>query len=1316
MQRLFLNKTLFIILCSVLIHTFVSEQNVFAQGQKSTPFLFSQDISSPYVTAFAEDKEGFIWIGTNHGLNRYNGTFYDVHYTYSNEFGLNNDNVISLLEDESGDLWMLTEAGLSVRRDGRFYHFGQSGFAPAWQLVDVNKDYLLIADNRGVDKINKKDLTVAYHYKSLKVGFPKPIGVSGSGCVLMARENDGLDQIVLLDEQLREIGTLNFPSPTVVNKIISDADGSNWIVTKESLYYVSPENLIDPNEIRNNQTSINLQTSFLDFCLGENVLFLCEYDKDNLLIGLQGEGLFLIDKRSAKMKPIHHSEKLQEAKCVCFVDSHRNIWLSSGSKGFRLLSPEMEYEHIYFTEDIDSNFKRLCLDTQGRLWLRSSSDIVCYDPETREYESFATPNTFYGDIFVDSAGRLWVIEQYNQIKCYEISKSAESRVGVKLLICKHYKLDDSVFSISEDSEGKIWLSLADRFAVIDYEGRLNYEEGPFKVNFTSLQNTHGAERRMFLYTVGQGIFEYKQDNRFQPIGIEVPSTRIVYADERKNLWIGSSNRGLVQYNEQTKQTEYLQERMEMGAYDIKAIEEDALGNIWFSTSTMLFRYNPQDSSIVSLHDDDLRDGIVYNLYASAKDNQGRMYFGGMDGITIVDPIGLKYKKKEIPIKVEDIVISGSELYEYDGKPFELKHYETSVVFWFSGLDFSLGKQLSYEYKLEGYDKTWLPVGHQTRISYSQLPAGSYNLKIRVKSLYGISTAGELSVPFSVKPAPWLTIWAKLLYIIILIVLVYIGLKLLIHRRVREERYALLQQRESVNHRFVEFVSNISHEFRTPLSMMYAPLVEFVSGKTFEGRDKDLIDLIKRNTDRLRDLTEQVLSVGKGQDQDKKLKVMAQDIVPYINVIFDNFRYPAEEKNLSLQFKSPDSLECAIDNEKIARILGNLLSNAIKYTPSNGEITLEISKKNDKVTISVIDTGIGVPKEREKDMFKRLERLDMENRDPKITGTGIGLYYSKYLAELHKGTLEYTANEPKGSCFTLSLSLDNSVYSAEEILNPDLIPNVVSALKTENSAEKDKVGSLMIVEDNRDVIRFLQLCFGSRYNIYISTNGAEALDSLSTYVPDLIISDAMMPVMDGRELCRRIKESPEFCHIPVILMSAISDQNKDVEMIKTGADALVKKPFDPRQLAAMVEGMIENRRRVQRKISALTSSTLADAIALEEDKVKESENVISPADLKFLEHFYSELDAHLADESYGVDEMAQAMGMGNTKLHSKIKTLTGQTPKAFFVTYRMNKAMELLKSGQYTVSEVGYMVGATSPAVFSRSFKHQFGISPSAVCG
>lgn len=1284
--------------------------DVFAQGRRSTPFLFSQDLSSPYVTSFAEDKDGFIWIGTNHGLNRYNGTFYDVHYTYSYDECLNNDNIQQLLVDEAGDVWMLTEAGLAVRRNNRFYKYGQSGFMPIFQLVDDN-DHILIADTRGVDKIKKEDLSLAYHYKSLKIGIPKPIGVAENGCILMTREITGTDQIVILDEQLREIGTLNFDKPTVVSKILKDSDGSNWVVTSKALYHVTSKDILDPKESRSTQVSLSLENPLYELDADSKLLFICDYDAEHLLLGYQGSGLILLDKSSARETPIHKSEKLLVDKCVCFVDSYRNIWMSEGLSGFKLLSTEMEYEHLAFADSNDANFKKLCFDAQNRLWLRSSSDLICYSPEKNKYHAFTQPSTFYGDIFIDSRNRLWTIEQYSHLKCYEISDNPQNEVGAKLLISKHYDLKESAFSLSEDTNGRIWASLSDRFAVIDPDGTLNYEEGPFKVNFSSMQSQN-TDGRMFLYSVGKGIYEYMSEGRFQQLGAQIPGTRIVYADGRKNLWIGSSNKGLVRYNEQTKESDYIQDRMEMGAYDIKAIEEDVIGNIWFSTSTMLFRYNQQDSTVVSIHDDNLRNGTVYNLYASAKDRMGRLYFGGMSGVTVVDPVGMKYQKKVIPIKVEDIVINGSNLFEYDGKPFELKYYDNNIVFWFSGLDFSLGKQLSYEYMLEGYEKYWQPVGHQTRLAYNDLPAGKYNLKIRVKSLYGSGIIGECTMPFTITEAPWLTIWAKLAYIIILLSLLYIGFRHLIRWRLREERYALLEQREAVNSQFVRFVTNISHEFRTPLSMMYAPLVEFLSNKKFDGRDKDLMDMIMRNTEKLRTLTETVLDAGKGKYKEKKLNICQQNIVPFLKVVFDNFHYLAAEKNISMEFVTPDEVKCPIDNEKVERIVGNLLSNALKYTPNDGLVKLCIESVGDKVAVSVIDNGPGVPEEAAKRLFQKYDRIDMETRNPEIMGTGIGLYYSDYLAHLHKGELSYEPNKPNGSKFSLTLPADVSAYTPDQIISEDKVFQTLNGVSDDNAEKKEAAGTLFIVEDNPDVSHFLQLCLGQKYNLFTAVNGAEALDNLATCVPDLIISDVMMPVMDGHELCRKLKESSTYGHIPIILLTALDDNQKAVEYIKSGADAYVQKPFDPRKLAAMVDTMIANRRKVQNMVSSLTSS------AFVEQKSDETSNadidMLSIADKNFLANFYAQLDEHLADENYGIDEMGKALGIGEAKLYAKVKTLTGQTPKAFFVTYRMNKAMELLKSGQYTVSEVGYMVGSTSPAVFSRSFKHQFGISPSAI--
>lgn len=1276
-------------------------QGIFAQGRPSSPFLFSQEISSPYVTSFAEDPDGYIWIGTNHGLNRYNGSFYDVHYTYSDGRCLQNDNISKLLIDEAGDLWMLTEAGLSVRRNGHYLHFGNTGFAPVWQIADIDKDYLLIADNRGVEKINKKDLSIAYHYKSLKVGTPKPIGALGNGAVLMTRVVNGIDELVVLNEQLQEAGTIRFASRENINKIICDKDGSCWVVTNNSVYLVTPEDVAQALADALKQTTIVFDKPFAKLNAGMKMLFVCNYDDENLILGAQNHGLFQIDKKTARMKQIMSAETLPLAKYECYVDSHRNIWLADGNNGFSVLPSDMPYEHLFFTESNDTNYKRLCFDKQGRLWVRSSFDLICYDPETKRHYSFTEPNTFYGDIFVDDDNRLWSIEKFNELKCYEIADNPNNEVGVTLLIAKHYYLGESAFTISQDSDGRIWATLADHFAVIDADGTLNYEEGPDDVNFTSLQ-AHGNSNRMFLYTVGKGIYEYKGNGHFAPIGTNIPNSRIVFDDEKQSLWIGSSNQGLARYDEQTNETEYLLDKMAMGAYDIKAIEKDLSDNIWFSTSTMLFRYNPADNSILSIHDDHLSYGVVYNLYSSAIDKHGRIYFGGTNGLTVVNPTTMKSGEREIPIRVEDIVIGGDSLYEYDGEPFVLPYNRNNIVFWFSGLDFSLGKQLSYEYMLEGFDKAWQPVGLQTRLSFSQLDAGKYNLKIRVKAQEDSSTFGELSVPFAIKPAPWLTIWAKLLYIILLLALAFFGLRHLIRWRLREARYALLQQREAVNSEYVRFVTNISHEFRTPLSMMYGPMVEYMQGKTFEGKDKELLDLVIRNTERLKTLTEEVMKAGKDHHKEKQLSICDTNIVINLKMLLEMFGYLAKDKNISLDYTGPEELRCPFDNEKLNAILGNLLSNAIKYTPVDGHVMLEAVKEGKQVKISVKDDGIGIPEEQASKLFQKFERLGAEERNPQTAGSGIGLYYSNYLAQLHHGQLSYAPNLPKGSIFAISIPSDIEEYNDAKILSEEeaLGTSLVKTDETDKKTEKE--GTLYVVEDNADVAHFLQLTLGSKYNIILSTNGAEAWDNLKSLVPDLIISDLMMPVMDGKELCRKIKDSNTYGHIPVILLTAISDPKQEVECMESGADAFVQKPFNPRNLLAKIDSIIANRRRLQNLISSLTSSTV------------QTEEILSPSDKNFLQKFYTLLDEHLDDEGFAVENMSRELGIGEAKLYAKVKTLTGQTPKAFFVTYRMNKAMELLKSGEYTVSEVGYKVGATSPAVFSRSFKHQFGISPSSV--
>lgn len=564
--------------------------------------------------------------------------------------------------------------------------------------------------------------------------------------------------------------------------------------------------------------------------------------------------------------------------------------------------------------------------------------------------------------------------------------------------------------------------------------------------------------------------------------------------------------------------------------------------------------------------------------------------------------------------------------------------------------------------------------------------------------------------------PWFAPAALVFYIFLIPIVITYGIQAYKFLKQREQRIRQAEEQHEMHEQHLHFVANISHEIRTPLTLISAPLKELISNNDLNDHDRSLLAIMERNVTRLNHLAEQILDMNNHSRDDRVLKETFGDIGAFVENIANNFRFYAHEKSLHLTFDSrTDGQQGYFDMEKVEKIVSNLMSNAMKYTPEGGDIVVRVSVDGANAVIVVKDTGIGVTDSRQREMFRRFNRLDMSALNPSSKGFGVGLHYSQCLAFLHHGRLMYEPNIPQGSRFTLTIPYKEAINVKGNINEHEVVNEMISALMTPESANSDvdeTLPTILLVEDDYEMRGYIKMLLDEDYNVIIASDGEEALEKLKLTVPDLVLSDVVMRRMDGFELCQRIKESPDYGYLPVLLLTAKSDMDNRKHGIDCGADAYIGKPFDPYYLKSVITSVLENRLRIQRIIRSMThveEPTSKDSIS-EIDK----EPLMSERDRDFLNRFHKLLSDHLADDSVNVNLLASEMSLSYSSLYARVKDLTGQSPQVFLNTYRMNIAMELLQTHNYTVSEVCYKVGASSPTNFARSFKKQFGIVPSAV--
>lgn len=561
--------------------------------------------------------------------------------------------------------------------------------------------------------------------------------------------------------------------------------------------------------------------------------------------------------------------------------------------------------------------------------------------------------------------------------------------------------------------------------------------------------------------------------------------------------------------------------------------------------------------------------------------------------------------------------------------------------------------------------------------------------------------------------PWFAPAALVFYIFLIPIIITYGIQGYKYLRLREQRIQQAEEQHEMHEQHLHFVANISHELRTPLTLISAPLKELIANNDLNDHDRGLLAIMQRNVTRLNHLAEQILDMNNHSKDDHTLKQTFGDIGAFVENIANNFRFYAHEKGLHLTFDSQtNGKQGYFDMEKVEKIISNLMSNAMKYTPDGGDIVVRVCLDNANVMIIVKDTGIGISGSRQREMFRRFNRLDMSKLIPSSKGYGVGLHYSQYLAFLHHGRLTYEPNVPQGSRFTLTIPY-LLIPHTQPVMEEDDTPVETLPKPEVSSSVDDNLPTIMLVEDDYEMRGYIQMLLDEDYNVIVASDGEETLEKLKLTVPDLLLSDVVMKRMDGFELCRQIKASTDYGYLPLLLLTAKSDMENRKHGIDCGADAYISKPFDPYYLKSVIASVLENRLRIQRIIRSMTHIETETSISAKQEQ-EDATPIMSDRDRDFLANFHKLLADHIADDKVNVNLLANQMNLSYSSLYARVKDLTGQSPQVFINTYRMNIAMELLQTHNYTVSEVCYKVGASSPANFARSFKKQFGVVPSAI--
>lgn len=1066
-------------------------------------------------------------------------------------------------------------------------------------------------------------------------------------------------------------------------------------------------------------------------------------------------------------------ERLQKTnpnlKCRVLTDHSGHIWISLNGGGIyvhdkksrttqhltkdspdHLLLTDMV---VYMTIDSKDNVW-VAEDHYGLLCLRAVSDNyrhlspMAVDGDEHSMEMRMLTNLSDGRIVMANTANQWLV--------------ADSMLGNAVITSMG---DENILSAEQDRQGRIWLGGKMKGVFVDgqqvaegrtdaivcdrkgrmWTGGLNRGLAVFDTN----EHGMGKERRMHTnleihhvlcdhrgdiwVAATQGLFVFSPDSLLADTAtlrrvIETPM-RTLYEDSSNRLWAGSVSKGLYCLeNARQRATRYTVIDMTGGLISnyVQSIIENGDRHICIGTMDGCSLYDPKTKKIAGFY---IKNHWVRNFYSescAARMADGRIVLGTTDGLIILPFMNeLLTPQKQLPEAViTNMFINGVSVYEHpellqdktavsDLKQLEVDYTHNSLTFHFSSFIFERYPQTLFSYRLEGHDNNWSEASRQNSVSYKNLPPGKYTLKIRSREING-EWGKPATMDIMITPPMWATWWAYIIYVVAVVVIGILIYRQILH--VSRLRMAVAVEKQLTEYK-LKFFANITHEFRTPLTLIKGSMDRMSETDDVPATLRPPLNSMQRNVDRLMRLVNQLLEFRRMQNNQLQLSLEETDVVSFVYNICQGFRETAEHKNITMNFlPAMKSYTAFIDRGFIDKAVYNLLSNAFKYTPAKGSVTVRVrTLDNATFCIMVEDTGIGVPEDMREKIFVRFQR-GLIGRD----SLGIGLDFTAELIRTHHGSIRCEANPAgEGSVFTITLPADKTVYK-----NTDFVSAVTDAGEghleqkrgfseqvRETMIEPMNNHRILIVEDDADISEYLQKELGRFFVVTTAANGEEALEILADREFDLIITDVMMPRMNGYDLLVRLRQNERTRSLPVIMLTALGDPDQQLKGMEVGADAYITKPFSLALIILQCRNLLQ-RGDCMRDVVGNSAAAEEGAAGVEQPSRRVTPDIITDErDRKLLSQLEQCVLAHLSDPTLSVDKFAEEMGYSRSKFYVKLKSLTGQTPNDYIKELRLQRAYQLLQDRHVNVSEVSYQVGLGTPQYFSTVFKKRFGVTP-----
>lgn len=1310
----------------------ISFQSILAQSN----YIFhqlktSEGFSSTNVKTFLRDSYGFLWIGTETGLNRYDGYEFKVYTTNSKKpNSLISNDILGLQEDGLGNIWVNFGHDNAIYNRDKDCFITDIGFLLNKLHIHADSNCKIYVDKKkNLWVFNKKNISfydIKKRHTSIFTGVsiedPFYISVTDNGESVYCIENS--QKCWQLNSTTGHIKNIKLPVSSRRNG--TDEWHIAFLDSNNGLWVYFSNN---PNEVsyQDHQTkkwsSITLKSSVdsdINF-----VSSIIENKPGEIWIGTDHKGLFIFDKsKNSITNCVQNPNKdnsLPSNNITCmYRDNDRTIWIGHSKKGLSFFNESFK-NFINFKHPECSDISTIMEDHNEDLWIATDGKgLFKKDKKSGNTSRIPFPKAAITCLLEDRKNRIWIGTYQNGLFCWQNGVISQYTT-------KNSKLsNNNVWNLKQDRYGNIWIgSMGGKIQQLPSDATsFDSVISVFEDQVFALDMFYDSGDELLLGT-GYGLFNIditnnknvvsygnkKGTQKFKHFQIST-----VYKDKHNILWI-AHNDGLNIWDPKKDTIYYFNKSNGLCDNSVSGILEDNRNNIWVTTpnglSILTVSYDANDNLSISSKNYSVKDGLMdnyFNKHSILQLRNGDILLGNLDGYTIINPNKLLKENRPVSKIIFTGLTLGNQIIEVDSiynghkllqhstellSKLTLRHDDRLITLKFTSTDLLNAEKVKYFYKIEGFNSEWIPI-QDNKIAISALPAGNYKLLVKAYDNASGWNDNIKILALSVLPPFYLTIWAYLFYGLTIAALIWYTVrrsKIRHHLKLEEQREKMNREKEwQINEMKLNFFTNISHDLRTPLTLIITPLQVLLNDSMDEVMRKK-INVIHKNAQQLLSLINSLLDFRKLDAGIVSLNLKASEFVSFAEDICSSFNVYAAERNIQLSFESElDSLLMEFDKDKIQKTLANLLSNAFKYTADGGKIQVQISRNDTQVCVKVLDTGPGI---NDKDKPLVFERFYQGGQSQNETGSGLGLHIANEYIQLHGGTITIEDNVPHGCAFTFKIPIRES-SEKNLMLSPATIdiPNIEEE-KTESPTEQ----VVLFVDDNKDLCEFIEDNLKDEFTVLTAHNGQEAIELLQKHNITVIVSDVMMPVMDGIELCKLVKTNIYWSHIPVILLTARTAEEYHIDGLKYGADDYITKPFNIHILKLRINKFIEWTKK-------------SHAAFKQKIDVNPQEITITPLDEIFIEKAIKAVEQHISNTEFSVENLGDILGLSRGHLYKKLMFITGKGPAEFIRTIRLKRGRQLLDKSQLQVSQIAYEVGFNSPKRFSKYFREEFGLSPS----